>query len=252
MVSTAESQLCLGAAPLQRAVGLRALPTGTEGRGAGQREGKGRRQWENTESSLEEKLLWLLTQSVSGCRVVQLQVVEGSGEAGTAPGISLLSRGGGRAPEQGFPAVLTEGQAMVAAFSRGQLQGVQPGVQPGVPGAVLQSRVPAPRGCVLGQALPPARVSTQPAQGSCPRRCGENLWGEGETPRQGRVLLLPVPPPLSFTLFLSLVRYFLHPPWYCVLWAPELKPGKISSLQRLSSAGTGCPGKWWSHQPWGI
>jgi len=27
--------------------------------------------------------------------------------------------------------------------------------------------------------------------------------------------------------------------------------GKISSPKGLSSVGTGCPGKWWSHHPWG-
>jgi len=26
--------------------------------------------------------------------------------------------------------------------------------------------------------------------------------------------------------------------------------GNIYSLKGLSSTGTGCPGKWWSHHPW--
>ena len=53
--SAAERQLCPGAAPLQSAAGLRALPAGTEGRLSRKREVKGSVEWEDAESSKEEK-----------------------------------------------------------------------------------------------------------------------------------------------------------------------------------------------------
>ena len=76
MGSTAERQLCPGVAPLQSAAGLRALPAGTEGRGARQREVRGNLWWEDAESSLGEKSSQSLTRYVSGCRANQLQFLE--------------------------------------------------------------------------------------------------------------------------------------------------------------------------------
>jgi len=51
--SIAERQLCPGAAPLQSSAGLRALPAGSEGRGARQREINICLVLEDTESSLQ-------------------------------------------------------------------------------------------------------------------------------------------------------------------------------------------------------
>jgi len=47
--SAAERQLCPGAAPLQSTAGLKALPVGTEGRGARQRDDKDSLGWEDAE-----------------------------------------------------------------------------------------------------------------------------------------------------------------------------------------------------------
>ena len=47
---------CPGAAPLQSPAGLRALPEGSKGRGARQREVKGSLGWEDDERSLTEKV----------------------------------------------------------------------------------------------------------------------------------------------------------------------------------------------------
>jgi len=44
---------CPGAAPLQSTAGLRALPAGSEGRGARQREVKSTVKWKDAESSLQ-------------------------------------------------------------------------------------------------------------------------------------------------------------------------------------------------------
>jgi len=54
--STAERQLCPGAAPLQSTAGLRALPAGSEGRGERQREVNGSLGLEDAESSLGEEI----------------------------------------------------------------------------------------------------------------------------------------------------------------------------------------------------
>jgi len=59
--STAERQLCPGAAPLQSTAGLRTLPAGSEGRGERQREVNGSVGWEGAESSLGEKSFQPLT-----------------------------------------------------------------------------------------------------------------------------------------------------------------------------------------------
>ena len=60
--SAAERQCCRETAPLQSAAGLRALPAGTEGRAVRQREVKGSVEWEDAESSVEEKSSQPLTQ----------------------------------------------------------------------------------------------------------------------------------------------------------------------------------------------
>ena len=56
-----------------------------------------------------------------------------------------------------------------------------------MPRAVVQSRVPAvPQGlCAGAGTLPPARLSTQPARGSCPGHCGEMCGGKEPPGRAG-------------------------------------------------------------------
>ena len=99
------------------------------------------------------------------------------------PGMSLVFGGGGRAPEQGFPAALSEGQAMVGAFYQGRMQMCAAHVQPAAPRAVLQSRVPAAQGlCAGAGTLPPARVITQPAQGAPHGTVGRNCGGKERPP----------------------------------------------------------------------
>ena len=93
MGSTAERQLCPGVAPLQSAAGLRALPAGTEGRGARQREVRGNLWWEDGESLLGEKSSQSLTRYVSGCRANQLRFLEESLKAGTSHSLWDLSGG---------------------------------------------------------------------------------------------------------------------------------------------------------------
>jgi len=53
--STEKRQLCPGAAPLQSAAELRALPAGAERKEQRQREVKGCLLWEDSESSLGER-----------------------------------------------------------------------------------------------------------------------------------------------------------------------------------------------------
>jgi len=57
-----QRQLCPGAAPLPSTAGLRALPAGSEGRGARQRVVKGSVGWEDVESSVagnsSEPMIW--------------------------------------------------------------------------------------------------------------------------------------------------------------------------------------------------
>ena len=79
---------------------------------------------------------------------------------------------------------------MMAAFSQGWLQGCEGGCETGVPRPVLHSRVPAPRGCLLGQGLCLLPGSAL----SLPGEINMVLWGEDAggriDPNQGRVLQL--------------------------------------------------------------
>ena len=122
---------------------------------------------------------------------MQLQVVEGCGEASTAarkvPGV-WRRRPCSRA---GLPCCTVRGTGHGGCLLPGTAAGVcRRGCSQGCPGLSLRAGSLQPRGCVLGQGLCRLPGSALSLPGELPTALwGEAVWGRRD-PRQGRVLLL--------------------------------------------------------------